>query len=172
MKNSVLPTGVMAKAFERTAVDGRKVSLEEVVNIFKNAEKEGLVHQASNIQGSTALICNCCSCCCPYLKSYEKLGQASATVKSNFDPMWDRELCQLCETCVEICPMKALEHHWPHRADGSDDFIDRDANRCIGCGLCASNCPNQAISLKKVRDFIPVPTYPELFKKIKESVEH
>ncbi|MHA2038149.1 MAG: 4Fe-4S dicluster domain-containing protein [Promethearchaeota archaeon] len=26
---------------------------------------------------------------------------------------------------------------------------------CIGCGICAANCPNDAIKMKKVRDNIP-----------------
>ena len=68
--------------------------------------------------------------------------------------------------------MKAVERHWPNKADGSDDFMEWYTDRCIECGLCASNCPIEAISLKKVGDFIPIPTFPELIERIKESIKH
>jgi translation initiation factor RLI1 len=32
-------------------------------------------------------------------------------------------------------------------------FINEDY--CLGCGVCAANCPNDAIKLVKVRDNIP-----------------
>ncbi len=46
-----------------------------------------------------------------------------------------QESCDLCETCLERCPMEALSV--------VDSGIVRDAQLCIGCGLCASTCPSE-----------------------------
>ena len=45
--------------------------------------------------------------------------------------------------------------------NGEKIMIDRDF--CIGCGVCAANCPEEAISLKKTSDNIPVESRPGLF---------
>ena len=37
----------------------------------------------------------------------------------------------------------------------SSEKISIDLDGCLGCGLCASNCPEEAISLEKVRNHIP-----------------
>jgi len=44
---------------------------------------------------------------------------------------------------------------------GEKIMIDRDF--CIGCGVCAANCPEEVISLKKTSDNIPVESRPGLF---------
>jgi ferredoxin len=40
------------------------------------------------------------------------------------------------------------------------DIVDAvavfDDNRCIGCGLCVTGCPNQALTLERRRE-VPVP---------------
>jgi len=45
--------------------------------------------------------------------------------------------------------------------NGERIMIERDF--CIGCGVCAANCPEEAISLKKTSDNIPVESRPGLF---------
>jgi Fe-S-cluster-containing hydrogenase component 2 len=59
--------------------------------------------------------------------------------------------------CVEICPVNALWHHWPHKEDLSDNFVFLEEERCIGCGVCAHKCPANAIEMERVRDVIPEP---------------
>jgi ferredoxin len=53
----------------------------------------------------------------------------------------DRAACTLCLACVGACPQGAL-------LDNADSprlsFIERN---CVQCGLCASTCPEDAISL-------------------------
>lgn len=48
-------------------------------------------------------------------------------------------LCNHCDApaCVPVCPMQATYK----TADGS---VQIDADKCIGCGLCAQACPYQA----------------------------
>ncbi|MHA1458491.1 MAG: 4Fe-4S binding protein [Promethearchaeota archaeon] len=49
-------------------------------------------------------------------------------------------------------------------------LVRRD--RCIGCGICASNCPSDAISLVKTRDFIPIKDQKELMVKRSKTKIH
>ena len=39
-------------------------------------------------------------------------------------------------------------------------------NKCIGCGLCASNCPHDAIKLIKIRDQVPADNLGELLLRV------
>jgi ferredoxin len=50
-------------------------------------------------------------------------------------------------------------------------MVIRD-NLCIGCGVCASNCPNNAISLEKVRNVVPVKTQAEMEKMVRAERIH
>ncbi|OYV00464.1 MAG: 4Fe-4S ferredoxin [Burkholderiales bacterium PBB5] len=79
------------------------------------------------------------------------LGQAPVAVPAQIDlpagaPLGslrvDTERCTLCLSCVGACPSAAL-------ADNPDKpqlkFIEKN---CVQCGLCATTCPEQAITLQ------------------------
>lgn len=133
----------------------RELDKDEARQILINAEESGLVHMTMNSQKGRVFICNCCSCCCGILRGLVELHNPNAFVKSNFMPAFDREKCKKCETCVKICPTGALYYHIGHKSDGTDDEIKILAERCIGCGLCASHCPKEAVTLTKARENIP-----------------
>jgi heterodisulfide reductase subunit A-like polyferredoxin len=53
----------------------------------------------------------------------------------------DKEKCAACLSCVRICPYNVPVID----AEGAADI---EIARCQGCGICASECPAQAISLQ------------------------
>jgi ferredoxin len=53
----------------------------------------------------------------------------------------DKNACTLCLSCVSACPASALKDN-PERPQLS--FIERN---CVQCGLCATTCPEDAITL-------------------------
>ena len=63
----------------------------------------------------------------------------------------NEEDCIGCETCVEKCPMDAID------IEETVAIVNEDL--CIGCGVCAHHCPEEAIYLKRTgpRDvFVPM----------------
>jgi Pyruvate/2-oxoacid:ferredoxin oxidoreductase delta subunit len=54
-------------------------------------------------------------------------------------PWVDKELCSLCETCIEHCPSGALT---------MDEFPVVSPELCIACFCCQELCPQKAIELK------------------------
>lgn len=170
-ENFCVVAGPQAKGIVKQGI-GKLVSLDELMVLLKRAEKEGLVHQTTNIQDSAMFLCNCCSCCCPALMSFKKLGGTGASARSNFEPSVIRDECSLCDECVQICPVEAIYHHYPHREDESDEYIMINTQLCLGCGVCASKCPSEAIVLNKVREINPLQSHGEFIERRAANREH
>lgn len=170
-ENFCVATGILAKSIIDQEI-GEEVTLDKLMEIMEKAEKQGLVHESFNMQDTAMFVCNCCSCCCGFLRSVKDMHNYDAITKSNFEPEFIYEKCNLCEVCMEICPMEAIYHHWPHKKDLSDNMMLVRRDRCIGCGICASNCPSDAISLVKTRDVIPIKDQKELMVKRSKAKTH
>ena len=48
---------------------GRRISKEEALDILSMTADQGLIHSASNIKQGVDTVCNCCPCCCLFIKS-------------------------------------------------------------------------------------------------------
>ncbi|MFX1296986.1 MAG: 4Fe-4S dicluster domain-containing protein, partial [Promethearchaeota archaeon] len=119
------------------------------IEYLKKTEEAGLVHCASNDTSTNhIIICNCCECCCGALKPTKEL-QFKTVRPSNFIPKINEKFCVLCESCLEKCPMEAISH------SESNEELEIDYNLCIGCGVCASNCVENAIMMEKIQNIIP-----------------
>jgi Pyruvate/2-oxoacid:ferredoxin oxidoreductase delta subunit len=149
---------------------GRYLSVEEALELLEECEKAGLVHSTVNTQTRPLLVCNCCTCACIILRGITELHNPRAIAKSNFLPVRDDELCNKCKKCVRICPMEANVYHAPH--DKEPERILFLEERCIGCGLCAYNCPNDAIKLVKIRNEIPEMTPVEAMMRVEAERVH
>ena len=131
------------------------ISKEEALYILEESEKYGLVHKAfhpgSKIARDETSICNCCKCCCGTLEWW-RTGIIAMINSTNYLCQIDKDKCIGCGTCVEKCPVEAIQ---------GDDNNKTECNKdlCIGCGVCAHFCPENAISLlegmRKV--LVPIP---------------
>jgi electron transport complex protein RnfB len=127
----------------------REITKDEMKSILRDMDKAGLVHQVNNAQDRLTMICNCCPCCCHLLRGLIEFGNASVLVNSGFVPVVDVESCAGCATCAdERCPMGAIEV--------VDEIATVDEAKCIGCGLCVTGCPSEALKLVR-REGAPVP---------------
>ncbi len=118
---------------------GRSITKEEAYDIIKKAEEEGLVHLTSNVAAGQYFICNCCGCCCGVLRTLNRLG-ISTGVNSHYYAEIDTDACEACGICSdERCQVEAVIE--------DNDTYQVVTEKCIGCGLCVSTCPAEAIKL-------------------------
>jgi ferredoxin len=139
----------------RYAIDrgtGREIDKEEALSLLRKSEESGLVHVAMNKMGSGHFICNCCGCCCQTFPLLISEGLELCD-PSRFAAQIDAESCTSCETCHDRCYFNALETV----KEGDEEYTRVLEEKCMGCGLCLTTCPSEAITLKEVRrvDFIP-----------------
>lgn len=128
---------------------GRKISLQEALDIVEWTENKGLVHMTSNSDNPN-VICNCCTCCCSLMKAVLETDNKKALTKSRYRVQIDNNLCDNCLICTKICHFKCLIN--------KGGKLYQDIENCYGCGLCTSVCPQKAIKLIEVENenFIPV----------------
>lgn len=88
---------------------GYKITYDEAMDILKEAEKRGYVHQITNIDGENKIfaICNCAIGVCNGLRTSQlfntpNLSRSAYTSEVNFDN------CVACGKCVEVCPSGAV----------------------------------------------------------------
>jgi len=140
----------------------RKWTKEEAMKRLKECEEDGLLHITGNAQEGSAVMCNCCPCCCNALRNLTEHHNPRAFVRSNFEPRVDHEMCILCMQCQDVCPMGAIRELPGYEADGSDTRMFVEESQCVGCGLCSSHCPADAIRMVKVRNYLPVKSLAEM----------
>jgi ferredoxin len=123
--------------------EGEVVSVERALRILEECEAAGLVHTVSNVQGGWSWLCNCCSCCCEWLRAYTEFRLDTAVVR-NYRAALDGGLCSGCDVCVERCQVAAIA--------SADPVVAVSRETCIGCGLCVSTCPTGALRLERLAE--------------------
>ena len=156
----------MADYVVETQKDGRYISKEEALDIFRQAEENGFVHQITNIDGKNKIfaICNCNVNVCYALRTSQLFNTPNMS-RSAYIAKVEKQNCVACGKCVEACPAGAVklgqklcdkegceityprmplpgdqpwgEHMWTHNY--------RDVNRinCYDAGTapCKTACP-------------------------------
>jgi electron transport complex protein RnfB len=129
--------------FQRPAHEST-VTKQEALNLLDEAEKIGLVHTVSNVMKGVYYICNCCGCCCGILRGITEWGIQESVAFANYYARIDREICTDCGACMDRCQVHAIKDE-----DGQTVIIH---DHCIGCGLCVTGCPSEAVALIKRPD--------------------
>lgn len=113
---------------------GKRIEVEEAQSLIERAADSGLVHHVIYSMGQILEICNCCPETCAAIKAYRS-GIPEAVRPSEYLAVRGQE-CNSCSglpgrTCVELCP-----------------YGKEPSNpECLGCGLCARHCPQNAIHM-------------------------
>ncbi|MCU0694001.1 MAG: 4Fe-4S binding protein [Polyangiaceae bacterium] len=115
-----------------------KIEHDEAMQVLRDCEDAGLVHTADNNGDRLGVLCNCCACSCPLIRSM-RLGGTNVLAPSRFVAQHDPATCTACDACVGICPMDAISR--------TGEGLAIDHERCIGCGLCVSHCPSGSMRM-------------------------
>lgn len=102
--------GDMADYVVETQKDGRYISREEALEIFRQAEENGFVHQITNIDGKDKIfaICNCNVNVCYALRTSQLFNTPNMS-RSAYIASVEKNKCVACGKCVESCPAGAVK---------------------------------------------------------------
>lgn len=158
--------GDMADYVVETNKGGRYVTKEEALDIFRQAEENGFVHQITNIDGEDKIfaICNCNVNVCYALRTSQLFNTPNMSA-SAYRARVKTDNCVACGRCVEYCPAGAVklgqklcqkdgskveypkiplpsQQPWgPHMWD--EDYRDNNRINCYDTGTapCKTACP-------------------------------
>ncbi|MBR3358233.1 MAG: FAD-dependent oxidoreductase [Solobacterium sp.] len=89
---------------------GRYITYEEALAHLARCEREGLVHQVTNIDGEDKIvaICNCAPGVCNALRTSQLYNTPNMS-RSAYRAHVETEKCVACGKCVEVCPVGAAK---------------------------------------------------------------
>ena len=102
--------GDMADYVVETKKGGHYITREQALEIFKQGEENGFVHQITNIDGEDKIfaICNCNVNVCYALRTSQLFNTPNMS-RSAYVAKVKKENCVACGRCVEHCPAGALK---------------------------------------------------------------
>ncbi len=108
-QNWCIGVGDMADYCTETG-KGHYVTYDEVIDILLQAERNGYVHQITNIDGEEKIfaICNCDVSVCYALRTSQLFNTPNMSA-SAYRAHVDEEKCVACAGCVEVCPAGAVQ---------------------------------------------------------------
>ena len=108
-ENWCIAIGDMADYIVETG-RGEYITCEEVLDILKQAEDNGFVHQITNIDGENKIfaICNCNVNVCNALRTSQLFNTPNLS-RSAYVAKVEKEKCVACGRCVEHCPAGAVK---------------------------------------------------------------
>ncbi len=144
---------------------GHFITYDQVIDTLLRAEKNGFVHQITNIDGEDKIfaICNCQVNVCHALRTSQLFNTPNLS-RSAYVAHVDQEKCVACGACVEVCPAGAPklgqklctkngqveypkqplpdDNHWGEE-DWDWDYKDHNRIECheTGTSPCKVACP-------------------------------
>lgn len=162
-QNWCIAVGDMADYCVETG-KGHFITYDEMLDILLLAEKNGYVHQITNIDGSDKIfaVCNCDVDVCYALRTSQLFNTPNMS-RSAYVAEVEGEKCVACAGCVEVCPAGAVQLgqkipttsgpvEYPHQPlptlswgeeDWDVDYKDNNRIECheTGTAPCKTACP-------------------------------
>ncbi|NNG01086.1 MAG: 4Fe-4S binding protein [Desulfobacteraceae bacterium] len=119
-----------------------RITVGEAEVVLQKANDHGLIHLTFYEPGEKLYaLCSCCSCCCHDLQLMRSTRRNDLIAQSGYVAVTSESSCTNCGRCTERCVFDARCL--------TDDGLQVDMEKCYGCGLCITTCPEHAIELKE-----------------------
>ena len=163
-----LTFGNVARSLSEHGGYARLIDKAEAMDALERSYDYNLVQIGENVRENPAFICNCCGCCCEALQAARRFSPMQPVATTNYIPHISAAACVGCGKCEKACPILAISmseeeegattssvkvetssstvapDSAPHRRRA---VIDTEI--CLGCGICAKNCPTKAILMER-----------------------
>lgn len=135
----------------------RRAEKQEIFDIKKEAEKNGLVNWTFNVDEKYGKFgnfsCSCCGCCCAVFRTITDFNMPGVIAPPHFMPVFDLNQCLHCGECAKRCQLGAIT------IDTFKKTSSHNPKRCIGCGQCVIACRNvHAIKMEPANNYKKPPT--------------
>ena len=150
--DTCLTFGMIARYYIENGI-GKELNEDDLMAKLTECEKASLVPFGTNSQ-SIVNMCMCDKDSCQIFRHLRMLEKPAREVHSAFSAAIDVTLCNGCQKCTKKCQIDAI---------GATDtgkkakINEVNPDRCIGCGLCVTVCPKQAISMQPKDELPNVP---------------
>ena len=160
-----LTFGNVARSLAEHGGYTRPIDKSEAKEILAMSYSYNLVQMGENVRENPAFMCNCCGCCCEALEAVRRFSPMQPIATTNYLPRINRDDCVSCGKCEKVCPILAIsmsENGPATDTAGSAGTAGTagaaaagkkhpaiDETICLGCGVCARNCPKKAITLQR-----------------------
>lgn len=142
--------GMMAQYYIENGI-GKSLTTDQLMEKLEECEKASLVPFSTN----SKVIANMCMCdkdTCQLFRNLSKFPKPAEEVHAAYYAAIDSGSCNGCKKCTKKCQIDAIGST-PMMA-GKKTFVHEvDKNRCIGCGLCVSVCPQESIVMQEKDEF-------------------
>lgn len=116
----------------------KPITKEEVKEVVRRADRQGLIHTVNS-----GGICSCCTDCCYLFRAAQARDSVGVWPAVTYQVQVDSEKCVNCKACIGRCRFSVLG------SDGEKIVADTRNHTCVGCGLCVTVCPTDALSVEK-----------------------
>ncbi len=111
----------------------------------------GEVKAVHQVNPKRCIDCGVCGKVCSKGAVQDANGQVVSKVPRNEwpKPVVNISICSACAICVDNCGRKSLAISLPKEPGDLRVYaIIQDQKSCVGCGICAQECPLQAIHME------------------------
>lgn len=121
------------------------ISKQALLELEKETRNMGLVSNLYVMMGGEGSICHCSAKTCVPLIVYNNLDDSDARViqKGHYVAVTDSSICDNTGNCTQVCHFGARVLV---KKDGKDQLVYYP-DKCYGCGLCATVCPHNAVTM-------------------------
>ena len=163
-----LTFGNVARSLSEHGGYARLIDKAEAMDALERSYAHNLVQIGENVRENPAFICNCCGCCCEALQAARKFSPMQPVATTNYIPAVKEDTCVGCGKCEKACPIFAMSvketesENVPETSGGDlkPEKAGKEAKKgkrkavvdteiCLGCGVCARNCPTKAIEMQR-----------------------